>query len=101
MSDDRQPPQPSELVYVPGPSWLPLLAAAGLAGVLVGLFAGWPYALVGAILLLAAVRTWFRKASDDVARLPREQRLSSAVLPAVPLRGRTAGPTSGRSQRRS
>jgi hypothetical protein len=101
VSDDRQPPQPSELVYVPGPSWLPLLAAAGLTGVLVGLFAGWSYTVVGAILLLAVVRTWFRKASDDVARLPREQHLSSAVLPAVPLRGPSARPTRGQSPRQS
>jgi hypothetical protein len=94
MSDDRQPPEPSELVYVPGPSWLPVLAAAGLAGLLVGLFAGLPYAVAGAILLLAALRAWVRKAGDDVARLPREQRLSTAVLPAVPLRAPGASPAS-------
>jgi hypothetical protein len=94
MSDDRQPPEPSELVYVPLPSWLPVLAAAGLAGLLVGLFAGLPYAVAGAILLLAALRAWARKAGDDVARLPREQRLSTAVLPAVPLRAPRASPAS-------
>ncbi|OLE37887.1 MAG: hypothetical protein AUG48_03310 [Actinobacteria bacterium 13_1_20CM_3_68_9] len=99
MSDRRQPPPPSELIYVPGPSWLPVLAAAGLAGLLVGLFAWWPYAVVGAVLLLAALRAWFRKASDDVARLPREQRLSSAVLPAVPLRAPGAGPAEGQAPR--
>jgi len=91
MSDDRQPPEPSELVYVPGPSWLPVLTAAGLAGLLVGLFAGFPYAVAGAILLLAALRAWVHKTGDEVARLPREQRLSTAVLPAVPLRAPGAG----------
>jgi hypothetical protein len=97
VSDDRQPSQPSELVYVPGPSWLPVLAAAGLTGLLVGLFAGWPYAVVGAVLMLAALRAWFHKASDDMVRLPREQRLSSAVLPAVPLRGPGASPPKGQA----
>jgi hypothetical protein len=87
MADGRQPPEPSELVYVPGPSWLPVLAAAGLAGVLVGLFAGWPYAVAGAILLVLTLRAWLRDVGDEMARLPREQRLTSAVLPAVPLRG--------------
>jgi hypothetical protein len=86
MADGRQPPEPSELVYVPGPSWLPVLAAAGLAGVLVGLFAGWPYAVAGGVLLLATLWAWLRDAGDQMARLPREQRLTSAVLPAVPLR---------------
>jgi hypothetical protein len=92
MSDGRHPPEPSELVYVPEPSWLPVLAAAGVAGLVVGLFVGWPYAVVGAILLLASLRAWVRRTGDDVARLPREQRLTTAVLPAVPLRGPGASP---------
>jgi hypothetical protein len=71
---------------VPAPSWTPLLAVAGLAGLLVGLFAGVPYTIVGAIVLLAALRAWIRDTRDQIARLPREQRLSSAVLPAAPLR---------------
>jgi hypothetical protein len=86
MSEGRQPPQPSELVYVPAPSWLPVLAAAGLAGVLVGLFAGAPYAVAGAVVLLASLRAWLRDTGDQIARLPRQQHLTSAVLPAVPLR---------------
>ena len=86
MSDGRQPPPPSELVYVPAPSWVPVLTAAGLAGLLVGLFTGLPYAVVGAIVLLASLRAWLREAGDQTARLPRQQRLTSAVLPAVPLR---------------
>ena len=86
MSDGRQPPQPSELVYLPAPSWLPVLTAASLAGVLVGLFAGAPYAVASAIFLLASVRAWLRDTRDQIERLPREQHLTSAVLPAVPLR---------------
>jgi hypothetical protein len=86
MSEGRQPPQPSELVYVPAPSWLPVLTAAGLAGVLVGLFTGTPYAVAGAIVLLASLRAWLRDTADEIARLPRQQHLTSAVLPAVPLR---------------
>ena len=85
MSDGRQPPPPSELVYVPGPSWLPALTAAGLAGVIIGLFAGWPYAVAGGVLGLLVLWAWVRRTGDEVARLPREQRVTSAVLPAVPL----------------
>lgn len=86
MSNGSQPPAPSELVYVPAPSWVPVLAAAGLAGLLVGLFAGSPYAIAGAIVLLASLRSWLRGTREEIARLPREQHLTSAVLPAVPLR---------------
>ena len=99
MSDGRQPPEPSELVYVPRPSWLPVHTAAGLAGLLVGLFAGVPYAVAGAILLLAALRAWVRKTGDEVACLPREQRLSTAVLPAVPLRAPGPSPARGETDR--
>jgi hypothetical protein len=86
VSDGRQIPEPTELVYAPRPSWMPVLAAAGLAGVLVGLFAGWPYAVAGGILGLAALWRWVRRTGDEVGRLPVEQRVSAAVLPAVPLR---------------
>jgi hypothetical protein len=86
MGDGRQPPQPSELVYVAAPSWLPVLTAAGLAGLLIGLFAGTPYAIAGAIVLLASLRGWVRDTRREIPRLPREQQLTSAVLPAVPLR---------------
>jgi uncharacterized membrane protein YdjX (TVP38/TMEM64 family) len=86
VSDDRKIPEPSELVYVPGPSWMPVLAAAGLAGLLVGLFAGWPYAVAGGILGLATLWRWVRRTGDELGRLPVEQRVSAAVLPAVPLR---------------
>jgi hypothetical protein len=86
MSDARQPPPPTELVYVPRSSWLPLLAAAGLAGLLVGLFTGWPYAVAGAVVLVASLWAWVRDAGDELGRLPRRQDVTSAVLPAVPLR---------------
>jgi hypothetical protein len=67
---------------------VPVLAAAGLAGLLVGLFAGLPYAVAGAVVLLAALWAWLGDTRDEISRLPREQRLTSAVLPAVPLRQR-------------
>jgi hypothetical protein len=63
-----------------------VVAVAFIAGLLVGLFAGWPYAVAGAIVLLVSLRAWLRDAGDQIARLPRQQHLTSAVLPAVPLR---------------
>lgn len=77
---------PGELVYLPAPSWKPALLAAGLAGVVVSLFTWWPYGVVGAIVALAALWGWVRDSRADFARLPRKQRITSAVLPAVPLK---------------
>jgi hypothetical protein len=91
MSEGRRAPQPTELVYLPDPSWAPVLLAVGLALVGMGLFAGWFYSIVGGVvggvLALAALWTWIRGASRELGRLPRQQRVSTAVLPAVPLRG--------------
>jgi len=86
MRDGRRAPQPTELVYVPGPSWAPVLAGAGFAIVGIGLFAGWVYAVIGGVIALGALSAWIRGAATDMGRLPREQSVSTAVLPAVPLR---------------
>jgi hypothetical protein len=86
MRDGRRIQGPSELVYVPSPSWAPVLAGAGLAVVAIGLFGGWVYAVAGGVIALGALWGWIRSASTDVGRLPRKQTVSTAVLPAVPLR---------------
>jgi O-antigen/teichoic acid export membrane protein len=86
MRNGRRVEQPSELVYVPNPSWAPVLAGAGIAVVAIGLFAGIVYAVVGGVIALAALWGWIRSAGRDIGRLPREQRVNTAVLPAVPLR---------------
>jgi hypothetical protein len=86
MSDGRRPEQPTELVYVPGPSWAPVLAAVGLAAVGIGLFTGWVYAAAGGVIALGSLWAWIRSVGRDIGRLPRQQRVSTAVLPAVPLR---------------
>jgi hypothetical protein len=86
MSDERRVPEPTELVYPPRSSWLPLLIAAGIAALGVSIFKGWPYAVAGAIIFLIALRRWVVETRDDVDRLPRRQRLTTAVIPAEPLR---------------
>jgi hypothetical protein len=89
MADDRRNGQPLELVYVPEPSWQPALIAFGLAAVLASLFTWWPYGVVGAVIALFALRAWIRDARANYDRLPRKQRIATAVLPAVPLRTRS------------
>jgi hypothetical protein len=85
MSDNGTP-EATELVYVPEPSWLPAIAALGLLGVLAGIFVWWPYGVIGAVLALVGVIGMLRRTRADVERLPRRQKLTTAVLPAVPPR---------------
>lgn len=86
MAGDRRNGEPVELVYLPEPSWAPAAFAAGLAGVVISLFTWWPYGVVGAVVALVALRVLVRDARRDFRRLPRSQRVSSAVIPAAPLR---------------
>ena len=83
-----QPPEPTELIYLPRPSWLPAITALGLTLVVVGLFSLWVYGVIGAVIALIALWNWIGQARRDVARLPGKQRATTAVLPAVPLRRR-------------
>jgi hypothetical protein len=75
MSEDGAAPEQAELVYAPELSWAP-------AGVAVGL----GFLVVGAIFVLVSLRSWWRDAGDQFVRLPRRQKATAAVLPAVPLR---------------
>ena len=86
MADQDKVPEPTELIYLPPPSWAPALAAAGLAGAGAGLFVGWFYALVGGLVFLAAVWLTVREAGERAQRLPRRQRVSTAVVPPIPVR---------------
>jgi hypothetical protein len=76
---------PLELVYVPEPSWQPALIAFGLAAVIASLYTWWPYGVAGGVIALFALFAWIRDAREGYNRLPRKQRVSTAVIPAVPL----------------
>jgi uncharacterized membrane protein len=80
-------PPAGERVYAAGFSWAPLFFAFATALTVCGIFAegfmlrGWIYAIVGAVILLAALRKMVRGATRDYFRLPRRQRVRGAVLP--------------------
>jgi hypothetical protein len=87
MSEHRHIPEPGEMVYAPKPSWAPAFFALGLLGLVSGVYAAgfiFPplvYAVVGAVLALAAFRVMARSAVRDYFRLPRRQRVRGAALP--------------------
>ena len=86
--EERSSTEPTELIYLPEPSWYPALIAAGLAGVIASLFTWWPYGVAGALLAVVALWAWIRESREEFGKLPRRQRTTAAVLPAVPFRQR-------------
>ncbi|HEV7615663.1 MAG TPA: hypothetical protein VGO36_05485 [Solirubrobacterales bacterium] len=87
MSEHRQITEPGEMVYSPKPSWAPVFFAIGAIGLVCGIYAGgfifspFIYAIVGAVLVLAAFRSLARGAIRGYFQLPRKQRVRGAALP--------------------
>ena len=87
MAEHRNVPEPGEMIYTPRHSWAPAFFALGAVALLAGIFAGgfaFPpvfYAIVGAILVLAAFRSMVRGSIRSYYRLPRRQETRGAALP--------------------
>jgi len=76
-----QPPKPTEVIYLSRPSVFPALLAFGLAAVVVGLFAWWPYSVIGGFMALISLVGWLRANRDDLGRMPRHQHTDTAPIP--------------------
>lgn len=76
-----QPREPTELIYLSRPSLLPALFALGLAGIVIGLFAWWPYAVLGGVVALLSLLRWLKLNRDEIAALPNEQRTETGPIP--------------------
>lgn len=63
-------PPPTEQIHLPGPSFLPIAAAAGVALALVGVVWSWVLFGFGAAVLLVAALRWVREAREEIAELP-------------------------------
>jgi len=83
----RQVSEPGETIYAPRPSWAPAFLAVGILGLVCGIFASGfifspkIWALIGAIIFLAALRSIVRGSTRDYYRLPRRQETRGAALP--------------------
>jgi len=76
-----QPEKPTELIYLPGAAAYPALVATGLAGVIVGLYAWWPYSVAGGLMALIALVAWLRDNRASIAAMPNEQQTDTAPIP--------------------
>lgn len=81
------------MVHTPRPSWAPVFLASGSMALVAGVFAAgfifspFIYAIVGAILILAAFRSIVRGSVRDYYRLPRRQETRGAALPVETISG--------------
>lgn len=87
----QRTPEPTELIYLPQPSWAPVLIAVGLAIVLAGAVVAWFWSVIGAAILLGGVRAWWRTSDEEISRMRREQTVETAVIPAQPIRSPQSG----------
>ncbi len=86
--NDIETSEPTELVYVPNNSWAPVIVAAGITFILIGMFKGWFLWVVGAFILFLGLRAWWHLSDDEISGMRREQRSDTAVIPAEAVRRR-------------
>ncbi|MFL5897191.1 MAG: hypothetical protein ACJ76D_01815 [Solirubrobacterales bacterium] len=93
MDEHRHVPEPGETINTSRPSWAPVFFAVGAVGLVCGIFAAgfifspFVYAIVGAIVILAAFRGIVRGSIRDYYRLPRRQETRGAALPVETISG--------------
>jgi hypothetical protein len=76
-----QPNKATESIYLPRPSIFPALFAFGLAALITGLYAWWPYSVIGGFIALGSLIGWLRSNRSEIARMPRQQRADTAPIP--------------------
>jgi hypothetical protein len=85
--EQRNVPEPGELVYPPRSSWLPAFLAFAIAMIVCGVYAegfmvrGWIYSVIAAVAAVLIFRAIAADAVRDYFRLRRKQRVRGAVLP--------------------
>jgi cytochrome c oxidase subunit IV len=68
---DEAPPV-GESVHLPGPSYLPVMTAAGLTLALTGIVINWLMVGIGVIITVVAIVRWVRETRADISELPLE-----------------------------
>ena len=72
IESDGAIPGPSEVVHLPGPSYLPVVVALGLTIALVGILQGWVIVAIGVIITLVGIVRWIRQTREEMSELPLE-----------------------------
>jgi hypothetical protein len=79
MADDErihaggpEAPPAGEAIHLPGPTYLPIVTAVGIAIAVVGVVQSWIIVAAGLLITLYAVVRWIRETREDIGELPLE-----------------------------
>ena len=61
-----------EAIHLPGPSYLPVVAAAGMSIVVVGVVQSWVIVVLGALIAIVALGRWISQTRQEISELPLE-----------------------------
>jgi len=61
-----------EAVHLPGPSYLPVATAAGIAITVVGIVHSWIFVVLGGLIAIFSIVRWIGQTREDVSELPLE-----------------------------
>jgi uncharacterized membrane protein YidH (DUF202 family) len=76
MADERvetggpEAPPAGEAIHLPGPSYLPAVAAAGISMAVVGVVILWVLIVIGVVIAGVAIWRWIRETREAIAELP-------------------------------
>jgi type IV secretory pathway TrbD component len=65
-------PPATEVVHLPGPTYLPVVVAFGLALAVSGLVLSWILVGLGLVIFLISTYLWVRDTRRDISELPLE-----------------------------
>ena len=68
----EQPEPPGELIHLPGPSYLPVLTAAGIALAVCGIVISPIMIVLGVLVALISIYRWIRETREEISELPLE-----------------------------
>jgi membrane protein implicated in regulation of membrane protease activity len=74
LHGDSEAPPAGEAIHLPGPSYLPVLTAAGIALTVVSVVISWVLVALGVLITVVAVWRWVRETRRDMSELPLEHR---------------------------
>lgn len=70
--EDEQLPQPSEQIHLPDPSYVPIIVAAGVSIVVIGVVFNPLVLAFGLLVTIVTTVRWVRDTRHDIAELPLE-----------------------------
>ncbi len=65
-------PAAGEAIHLPGPSYLPVTTAFGIALAVCGVVLALPLVVIGLVIALVSIWRWVRKTRTEIGELPLE-----------------------------